>query len=1222
VGQDGTGAHPGVHVADRLAELGMTAAELARAMRVDPGRVSRLINGKISVTAETAVLLAEALGTKADLWLKLQAESDLQVVRRERAEQRRDLAGESPAQDRIFERLETVALDPNLFESVALDLVMDQFPGAFPVLPGAGVADGGVDGVVPRADGAPAIAVHVTTGDPVRNLKRGLGTQAREGRLYRGHIVVCNERLRPSQQRGLEDLARTHDIDLIAVYDRHWLVPQLFRRPDLTERLLGISGTPLALPHSAYLQADRHGHIELVERESEVRALADAQGHIIISGLSGVGKSRLVRQMPSLRFLRPDATVDQICDDLARLDVRTVVVDDAHANLAGLARLQEAARQVKPVLQIVAVTWPTRLDDVRDELPDATTLHVGPLPRDAIAAVLEARGITSPRALSMLTSQAQGRVGWAHHLADLVQDEGADTSVALFGDALMANVERLLRAAATDAATWDVFSAMCALNGIDGPDHQRTLANALGVSTTAIREAIRTGTALGLIEGDGQGHRVPLEPLVLAAGSACMFGSLPVIEPNELIRAFPNNAISVLRCVGWAAATSPALAGDVLAQHLTRLAQPTVLATAEGRHAAVLAAVHTTPAQQEVLVDLVEQQATERPCPGWAVELLDAILIHGRSSAAAEALVRLGLGDERSWHNTTSHPHRKLEDAAHRIDPDQGHDLKLRRLVFEAALRVLESHPGDGAERIAMAAMDPQTSGSWTTPTDSRSVLLSRGLLIPEAIRDLETNWWPELEARWSLDHLPATRTLLDSLRSPDATPAHDEALESLRRRISTFLLNHPATDAQAAALACGDLPPDARSSDLDASTQTILSLASSIRDPARLRPSVTAIAADLSGHSPGRIVDRVGGWSDLVTRATGQDWQPAIEALVAELHENSSKSARIGEEAIQRGRARTFWECTRQYLRESSSSSVVAQAVAMADPEQRSEILQIAVGALPDKELVAFARLYGEGDERLVDLAILRGQLPTEALKQLLDSPVPSIRGITAKSMTPTKHRGGQIPASVDEAWEHGWDHVPPPGRHGHDSWGICRALEWLAENRAHVVERVLNRWIDESPADHPWPLPYSEEVLLHLLPENIKLRMLLRHRGDGWVHRHLIEGMVLPDPRFATVILREKAADLEDILTIQRGDVKEGDFRTLAEVLLSAGAEPVQVAGGLQIGTFVGEESHRMTSFADRCANWAAEPGPISEVGRAGEPVYRQLAAQAEERERRERL
>lgn len=76
--------HPGEHIAEELEARGMTAAELARTMGVDPGRVSRLVNAQISVTGDTALRLAEAFGTSAEFWMRLQGDYDLARAREER----------------------------------------------------------------------------------------------------------------------------------------------------------------------------------------------------------------------------------------------------------------------------------------------------------------------------------------------------------------------------------------------------------------------------------------------------------------------------------------------------------------------------------------------------------------------------------------------------------------------------------------------------------------------------------------------------------------------------------------------------------------------------------------------------------------------------------------------------------------------------------------------------------------------------------------------------------------------------------------------------------------------------------------------------------------------------------------------------------------------------------------------------------------------------------
>jgi len=50
--------HPGEHLLDQLEALKMSAAEFARRIEVPTNRVTVLINGKRSVTADTALRLA------------------------------------------------------------------------------------------------------------------------------------------------------------------------------------------------------------------------------------------------------------------------------------------------------------------------------------------------------------------------------------------------------------------------------------------------------------------------------------------------------------------------------------------------------------------------------------------------------------------------------------------------------------------------------------------------------------------------------------------------------------------------------------------------------------------------------------------------------------------------------------------------------------------------------------------------------------------------------------------------------------------------------------------------------------------------------------------------------------------------------------------------------------------------------------------------------------
>jgi len=70
--------HPGEMLREEfLVPLDLTQAEAARRMRISANRLNELVRGKRGVTAETAIRLAELLGTSPEFWLNLQTAWDL-----------------------------------------------------------------------------------------------------------------------------------------------------------------------------------------------------------------------------------------------------------------------------------------------------------------------------------------------------------------------------------------------------------------------------------------------------------------------------------------------------------------------------------------------------------------------------------------------------------------------------------------------------------------------------------------------------------------------------------------------------------------------------------------------------------------------------------------------------------------------------------------------------------------------------------------------------------------------------------------------------------------------------------------------------------------------------------------------------------------------------------------------------------------------------------------
>ena len=73
--------HPGeILLEDFMKPLRLTQYRLARDLRVNRIRISQIVNGKRSISVDTALRLARYFGTSAAVWLRLQVRYDLEVA--------------------------------------------------------------------------------------------------------------------------------------------------------------------------------------------------------------------------------------------------------------------------------------------------------------------------------------------------------------------------------------------------------------------------------------------------------------------------------------------------------------------------------------------------------------------------------------------------------------------------------------------------------------------------------------------------------------------------------------------------------------------------------------------------------------------------------------------------------------------------------------------------------------------------------------------------------------------------------------------------------------------------------------------------------------------------------------------------------------------------------------------------------------------------------------
>lgn len=84
--------HPGEVLKEEfLLPLQISQYKLAKAIGVQPIRISEICAGKRAITADTALRLARALGTSPGFWLGLQADYDTEEIERTKGESLRQI---------------------------------------------------------------------------------------------------------------------------------------------------------------------------------------------------------------------------------------------------------------------------------------------------------------------------------------------------------------------------------------------------------------------------------------------------------------------------------------------------------------------------------------------------------------------------------------------------------------------------------------------------------------------------------------------------------------------------------------------------------------------------------------------------------------------------------------------------------------------------------------------------------------------------------------------------------------------------------------------------------------------------------------------------------------------------------------------------------------------------------------------------------------------------
>jgi antitoxin HigA-1 len=77
-----TPLHPGQVLSEiYMSEMNLNQSELAQRCGCSPRKINEIVNGKRGISASFAIILEKALGTSAEMWVRMQAEYDLWEAR-------------------------------------------------------------------------------------------------------------------------------------------------------------------------------------------------------------------------------------------------------------------------------------------------------------------------------------------------------------------------------------------------------------------------------------------------------------------------------------------------------------------------------------------------------------------------------------------------------------------------------------------------------------------------------------------------------------------------------------------------------------------------------------------------------------------------------------------------------------------------------------------------------------------------------------------------------------------------------------------------------------------------------------------------------------------------------------------------------------------------------------------------------------------------------------
>ena len=1165
--------------------------------------------------------------------------------------------------ERIEDALADNDLDPVLFERCAQDLLTEAYPGLSPV---PGGTDWGRDADVHDGAGTPPRLMVTKSRDysDIRSNMVGGLESLKQHSVSVDRVVIANPgRLSEIQRARLREAAAGHGAHLEAVYDRGFFASRLRRDGEWRQRLLGLSGDPITVSRSPWRLAESPwSQLPLVGREDPLNRLVTGDGDVILFGKPGVGKTRLLAEVPDVVFVDPDAAEDRLADDIRWIEPQVIVVDDV-GQADGLARFVQRLRRQEADwlnLRLVVACWPHEIDAARDLLPDAAEIELDLLERPDIDAIVRAMGITGVMARQEILDQAEGRPGWAVALADLLLRSGWED---LFtGRALLGQVDGYLRRSELDDSARDLLAAVAALRGVDDGD-LTTVAAAVGVSRPEAGRLLRAIAKGGLLDVeqrrtfDGTDCRYSVRPPMLADAVAAehYMGDVPLGDIEGLWEAWPERRVDLVVTVctaarfgsGRARAMIDGLVGETLDADLTshevRVVYENYLLVDERCAASV---VRWLTDEFSGLDDDVKRNGYGLQS---IVELVHLAAARYLDRRAVRLMLEMAIHDTRETNPNPEHPLRKLADLCTRFHPDIPVTSDHRSLVAAALGDFLPDEPTDAHWRVwataAQGVLTPRVRGTFSLPENVRQFSITETIVGPDHAILIHEELWPPIR---------------DDLGSaPTAVVAEFSDLARKWLRVGgghdhPFGQDHPRdaierADAVGRAMLADLIELSSGKPGLEARIKSTAEVFD-IELPAEL-------TSDEAQDPFFRDLDRRNGWqvaeeelrADIADRVAGWALEP-VDEVVCRLVELRNELNTAGISWPDR-----VWIACRSlaeqvddpqaWVAASLRHGLFPEAAPFADrlvlmqPPELRQLAEACLGNASARWTMLAALLSDPPDDGLLDLAVSQltpgdygrldhlmasRELRSDVQHKILANACPAARGafavvLAGETDDPTESMSEDLRDSFLSAVEE----IRPAELNQNIGYELVDLVKFLAASHPDTLEKLIRRCLeDAAPGGLYEALGYDMWRTLHLLPRANKTNLLQSlpvpesHRG------FLLQYLVGPDVDWLEELLNDGEVTPEEAVHARDLDGRI-PIDQMAKLLVPRGIDPSTIAGLAFSGSWSGEASSRYQGLIEQFSTYADTDDPsVSAVGEAGVEIFTQARNEAQERERLNRI